>query len=446
MTVAASTAAVTGALCAGPVGAAAAPHPRVLMLGWEFPPFFAGGVGVVCEALATALARRGMDLTYLMPWDPPQGGAAASPVRLLGSGQLAPGVKVARLPARLVPYAGLAPPGATAALGAPAAHAAIASGQPVTLYPPNLLREIERFARQLEIIAAGGRIEFDLIHAHDWTTFPGALALKRSTGRPLLVHVHITEFDKSGGSHADPDTYAIEKAGLDGADLVATVSRRIAQTCIERYGTDPAKIRVVHNGVNATPAEVEFSPWRAVSGGGGDKVVLFLGRVTLQKGPEYFLRAARRVLDVQPNVTFIMAGSGDQLPAMVERSAELGLGAKMLFAGFVTREAALSLYRRADLFVMPSVSEPFGIVPLEAMSQDVPVIISRQSGVSEVVRHALKVDFWDVEALAGGILAALRYPALAGELRRRGRDELAGLNWDRVADRVISLYHELCWS
>ena len=426
--------------------------PRVLMLGWEFPPFFAGGVGVVCHALVQALARRSIDLTYVMPWTPPDeaGVQGRSTARVLGASQLAPGVRVARIPATLTPYASLEPRTGTSAAFVPTAErdetaSAFADPHrpPVTLYPHNLLEEIERFARQVEVIAARGSPDFDVIHAHDWTTFPGALALKHHTAKPLIVHVHITEFDKSGGDYADPATYAIEKAGLDGADLIATVSHRIARTCIERYGADAAKIRVVHNGVEPAAPATEFSPWRVP---GGDKVVLFLGRITLQKGPEYFIRAARQVVDADPNVTFIMAGSGDQLARMIEQSAEAGLGPKMLFAGFVSRDEALRLYRMADLFVMPSVSEPFGVVPLEAMTERVPVIISKQSGVSEVVRHALKVDFWDVDALANSMLAALRYPELSGALRRAGRIEAAGLNWDRVAERVIELYRELCWS
>jgi glycogen(starch) synthase len=208
---------------------------------------------------------------------------------------------------------------------------------------------------------------------------------------------------------------------------------------IERYHVDASKVRVVHNGVEPYVA----APAGAGRMFGNDKVVLFLGRVTLQKGPDYFVEAARRVLEVEPRVRFVMAGTGDLLPRMVERSAEAGIGERMVFTGFVDRDDAMRLFRRADLFVMPSVSEPFGIVPLEAMDQGAPVILSRQSGVAEVVRHAIKVDFWDVPDLASKMLAALAYPALAGELRRNGRAEAAKLNWNEVSARVLSVYDEV---
>jgi glycosyltransferase involved in cell wall biosynthesis len=304
------------------------------------------------------------------------------------------------------------------------------------LYGPDLLEQVERFAeRSVELVAREG-LELDVIHAHDWTTFRAGLALRRATGRPLVVHVHITEFDKSGGSYADPAVFALEQEGLRGADRVVAVSRRVRDRCVETYGADPARVEVVYNAV-------ERDASRPSPLGLADRVVLFLGRVTLQKGPEYFVEAARRVLDVEPGVAFVLAGNGDLLPRMVERAAELGLGSRMLFPGFVDRERAAALYASADVFVMPSVSEPFGIVPLEAMDRGVPVIVSRQSGVGELLRNALKVDFWDVEDLAGKILAALRYPPLAGELRRRGRAEVARLTWDGVAERFEDLYREV---
>ncbi len=405
------------------------------MLGWEFPPYFAGGVGVVCHALTTALARRGVEITYLMPMGPER--IDAPHVRLLVASQLAPNVTVRRVEARLTPYAGLAP-GARAGEARPGSGAA--EGVPASPYAGNLIEEVERFAARVARVAREQALEFDVIHAHDWTTFPAGLALRAQSGKPLAVHVHITEFDKTGGQHADPATYAVEKAGMDGADLVVTVSNRVREQCIERYFTDPAKIRVVHNGVEPWTYAPESSPWAA---GNGEKVVLYLGRVTLQKGPDYFVEAARRVLEVDPEVTFIMAGTGDMLPRIIEQAAEAGIASRFLFAGFVDREEALRLFRLADVYVMPSVSEPFGIAPLEAMTQGVPVIVSRQSGVSEVVRHAIKVDFWDVEDLAGKILAALSYPTLARELREQGRREARRLNWDEAAARMSDVYDEL---
>jgi glycosyltransferase involved in cell wall biosynthesis len=392
------------------------------MLGWELPPRFAGGVGIVCGALTRALAERGLEVTYLMPRAEPQG--AAHGVRVIGAERVA----TLAVPSRLHSYASCAPPVSVPGEAAPP------DGRP--LYGADLLEAVERFSGSALDSVAAEALDFDLIHAHDWTTFPAGLALRERSGKPLVVHVHITEFDKSGGAHADPRVYSIERAGMQSADLVVAVSQRIADTCIARYGVDASRIRVVHNGVDADREDrgpgIPLRP-----------LVLFLGRVTLQKGPEYFLRAAQRVLELEPDARFVLAGTGDRLPRMIEYAAELGLGHRVLFPGFVDRDRAAELYASADVFVMPSVSEPFGIVPLEAMDRGVPVIVSRQSGVSEVLNHALKVDFWDVDDLAGKIVAALRYPSLSQQLRSAGRDEVARLSWESVAERTQRVYEEV---
>jgi glycosyltransferase involved in cell wall biosynthesis len=281
-------------------------------------------------------------------------------------------------------------------------------------------------------------LEFDVIHAHDWTTFLAGLELKARTGKPLVVHVHITEFDKTGGGQADPRIYAIEQEGMREADAVIAVSRFVKERCIRQYGADSTKVHVVHNAVERSAA---IGQRRLVKRG---KTVMFLGRVTLQKGPDYFVEAARRVLDVDPNVTFILAGSGDMVPRPIDRSAELGIGSRMLFTGFVDREEVAQLYTVSDAFVMPSVSEPFGLVALEAMDRGVPVILSRQSGASEVVRHALKVDFWDVEDLADKMLCALSYASLRRELRENADHEVDGLNWGDATRKVRAVYQEVC--
>ena len=400
---------------------------KVLTLGWEFPPYFAGGVGVVCEALTRSLVRRGHEITYLMPWTPPASGARG--LELLGPDAALPGLELVGLPARLHSYATSARP-----------HLALPGEVPPPatkpLYGPDLLGEVERFAGLAVGVADARGLAPDVIHAHDWTTFPAGAALKRELGRPLVAHVHITEFDKSGGTWADPRIYAIERSGMQAADLVVVVSQRVASVCSERYGVDPARIRVVYNGVEADDRPEEPSPLQ-------HPLVLFLGRVTLQKGPDYFVEAARRVLDHDPRVTFVLAGTGDMLPRLIERAAELGIGRQMLFPGFVDRARAARLFAMADVFVMPSVSEPFGIVPLEAMDRGVPVIVSRQSGSSELIKNALKVDFWDTEDLAEKILSCLRYESLASELEERGREEVARLTWDRVAERTEAVYREV---
>jgi len=400
---------------------------KVLTLGWEFPPYFAGGVGVVCEALTRSLVRRGNEITYLMPWTPPASGESG--LELLGPESAQAGLELIGLPARLHSYASSARP-----------HLSLPGEVPPPaskpLYGPDLLGEVERFAARAVELAEERGLTPDLIHAHDWTTFPAGVALQRALGRPLVVHVHITEFDKSGGAWADPRIYQVERAGMQAADLVVVVSQRVASLCSERYGVDPARIRVVYNGVEADDRPDEPSPLQ-------HPLVLFLGRVTLQKGPDYFVEAARRVLDHDPRVTFVLAGTGDMLPRLIERAAELGIGRQMLFPGFVDRERASRLFAMADVFVMPSVSEPFGIVPLEAMDRGVPVIVSRQSGSSELLKNTLKVDFWDTEDLAEKILSCLRYESLTSELEERGREEVARLSWDWVAERTEAVYREV---
>lgn len=396
---------------------------RVLTLGWELPPRFAGGVGVVAEALLRALALRGHELTYLMP--NVFGDAGPPGVRLLEPQRAS---AVGRSDSRLVSYASARPPIRIPGEATPPAGAPI--------YGSDLLQEVERFAADVtERVSAAG-VAFDVIHAHDWTTFRAGLALRAATGKPLIAHVHITEFDKSGGNYANPAVYALEREGIAGADRVVAVSRRIATTCCERYGADPARTRVVYNAVDeagpAPPAPRLPRP-----------LVLFLGRITLQKGPEYFLEAARRVLEVQPDAHFVMAGTGDMLPRMIERAAELGIAQRVSFPGFVDRERAAALYAAADVFVMPSVSEPFGLVPLEAMDRGVPVIVSRQSGVSELITNALKCDPWEVERMASLIASALRYPALARALSENGRAEVANHRWSTAARRIEAIYDEV---
>ena len=400
---------------------------RILMLGWEFPPYFSGGVGVVCEALSHALAALGDKITFVMPAGPEA--AHAPHLRLLVANRHVPARRTVRISSLLQPYQGAEEYEQLA--GASPASAIASTG----LYGSDLLSEVERFGAQVVEIVDDLDLEFDVIHAHDWTTFPAGLELRERTGKPLVVHVHITEFDKTGGGHADPRIYRIEQAGMRGADAVVAVSHFVKERCIRQYRANAGKIRVVHNGVERGSHRGMASPRVKRS-----KVVLFLGRVTLQKGPDYFVEAARRVLDADPDVTFVLSGTGDMLPRLVERSAELGIGSQMLFTGFVDRDEVAKLYSLADVFVMPSVSEPFGLVALEAMDRDIPVILSRQSGAAEAVQHALKVDFWDVEDLADKVLAALTHSSLRHEMTSSADRELDQLSWSLVAERIRDVY------
>ena len=311
------------------------------------------------------------------------------------------------------------------------------------IYAADLLSEVARYA------AFGGAIakeeQFDVIYAHDWLSFGAGMAAKAASGKPLIVHVHATEFDRSGGEHANSAVYDIERAGMHAADSVIAVSEFTKRIIVERYGVPAHKVRVVYNGIDegtAPRAGETLSRLRALKRSGG-KLVLFLGRITLQKGPDYFLRAAARVLALNPAVSFVISGSGDMERQMMQLAAELGIGSRVFFTGFLHDAERDEMYSAADLFVMPSVSEPFGIAPLEAMKAGTPVIISKQSGVSEVVRHALKVDFWDVDELANKMLSVVANPGLHQALAENAKKEVEMLTWADAARKIEGIVHEL---
>ena len=302
-------------------------------------------------------------------------------------------------------------------------------------YGKNLLEEVSRYALVSSAIAASR--EFDVIHAHDWLTYPAGIAAKYVSGKPLVIHVHATEFDRSG-VNVNQQVYDIERKGMEEADRIIAVSNWTRGIVIDRYGQPPGKVFTVHNAVEPSDARTEYekSPIR-------EKIVTFLGRITFQKGPEYFLEAARLVLEKYPDVRFVMAGSGDMLEKMIRRVAKLRMGSNFHFTGFLRGPEVDNMLAISDVFVMPSVSEPFGIVPLEAMRTNVPVIISKQSGVSEVLKHAIKVDFWDINALADAIYGILNYKALNMMFSKYGREEVNSLKWDRAALKVKKVYESL---
>lgn len=409
---------------------------RVLMLGWEFPPFFAGGVGTVCHALTKALIRRGDHVTYLMPKGPEEL-KDKNPflnIRIANNEKHMP-ITLKQIDSLLgMPYDGEAD---YATRYRQYLDIMAEQGDTGKLYGKNLLLEVERFAQQAVAIALTE--DFDVIHAHDWVTFQAGIAIKEATGKPLIVHVHITEFDKSGSIHANPHIYELERRGMMEADLVVAVSNFIKKSCVDKYYIPEDKIRVVHNSMDFDEAGLALKEHTIKP---HDKLVLFLGRVTLQKGPDYFIDAAKKVAEFDPDVKFVMAGSGDMLPRMIEKAAEVGLGTKMLFPGFTSREQSDELFRAADVFVMPSVSEPFGLVPLEAMAQGTPTIISRQSGVSEVLTNTLKTDFWDINDLANKMIAALHYGTLHETLKHHGIIEIKGFSWDTPATECVRVYQE----
>ncbi len=448
---------------------------RIFMLGWEFPPHISGGLGTACYGMTKGLDEIGVNVCFVLPTAIPVGGPSHVALRTPADIPTAEGtdttskvfehVTLHQVQAALQPYAS---PGVdknvkrfststttstttttTKTAGKAAAQERIeqaASVRPRSFvdgsspgpqYAGNLLEQVHKYARTAVEIAF--REQFDVIHAHDWMTYPAALAVAAATGKPLVVHVHSTEFDRSG-DNVYQAVYDIERSGMQGADRVVCVSHLTRNIVISRYGIAPDKVEVVYNAVEL-PAATNGS-WTAPIRQ-NEKIVLFLGRLTMQKGPEYFLQAARKVVDRFKKVRFIMAGSGDMITQCVRLAADLKLGRHVTFTGFLRGNDVDRVFRMADLYVMPSVSEPFGIAPLEAMGRDVPVIISKQSGVSEVLTHALKVDFWDVDEMANKILAVLRHAPLQKTLRQHGSIELRKFSWRDTAARLSEIYSSM---
>ncbi|MGE5293679.1 MAG: glycosyltransferase family 4 protein [Solirubrobacterales bacterium] len=426
---------------------------RVFMLGWEFPPFISGGLGTACYGLTKALDELGVKVTFVLPKMvdgqyathvkllTPQGRKRTNAKRITQSEEELANVKFRSIVSPLEAYATpkaydekvaeilrLRREKTTTANGV-----SDPAGGPD--YAGNLYQEVHRYASMAMELAKGE--EFDLIHAHDWMTYPAGIGVAMATGKPLVVHIHSTEFDRSG-EHVNQMVYDIEREGMQRACKVIAVSHFTRSVVISRYGIPGDKIDVVYNGVerNGTWSAAPVTIRRE------EKIVLFLGRITMQKGPEYFLQAAKKVLDVMDNVKFVMAGSGDLMYRSIELAAQLGIGHKVLFTGFLRGDDVRRIFRMADLYVMPSVSEPFGIAPLEALDNDVPVIISKQSGVSEVLKHALKVDFWDINEMANKIAAVLKYPSLRMTLRNHGNFEVRKLRWRDAARSCLRIYQE----
>lgn len=436
---------------------------RVLMFGWEFPPHISGGLGTACFGMTRALADRGADICFVLP-RVNEGGdsntflrmhsASGTMItetddwRMAQAGQEIWEGSIRYLPVAspLTPY--MTPEAYMHALNELSSKQGADSvsggrnerGYTYNLqggYGPDLMSEVYRYGRLAATIAM--REDFDVIHAHDWMTYPAAMLAKAITGKPLVVHIHATEYDRSG-ENINEIVGGIERAGLHAADLVVAVSQLTRKTVIERYGVPPEKVKVVYNAVMRPEVPRHYSiPERLKA----EKRVLFLGRITFQKGPEYFIEAAKLVLEKIPNVRFFMAGSGDMLPQLVRRAGQLRIGSRFNFAGFLRGEQVDRMFALSDLYVMPSVSEPFGITPLEAMLYDVPVLVSKQSGVAEILKHALKADFWDVRDMADKICAVLTHPPLATDLVKNCREEMKNIRWGNAADQLLQLYSQI---
>ena len=422
---------------------------KVLMFGWEFPPHISGGLGTACYGITKGLAANGVDVLFVMP--SASGDEDQSSAHIINASDVAvydsfsniddylSKVQFLRVGSNLMPYIS---PENYSLLSEEERHFQTMefsthfrskykfSGK----YGANLMEEVSRYAMVGGAIAAEN--DFDVIHAHDWLTYLAGIAAKRVSGKPLVVHVHATEFDRDGENY-NTVVYDIEKRGMSEADRVITVSDWTRNIVINRYGIDASKVVTVHNAVDFS-GRSDIKVNRTVK----EKVVTFLGRVTLQKGPEYFIEAARKVLDRCDNVRFVMAGSGDLLNRSVRRVAQLGMADKFHFTGFLRGADVQRMFAYSDVYVMPSVSEPFGISPLEAMISNVPTIISKQSGVAEVLRHAIKVDFWDIDALADSIYALVNYPAISKIASEKGFEEVSTLKWNNAAAKMKAVYSD----
>ncbi len=433
------------------------------MFGWEFPPHISGGLGTATYGLTRGLADVGVDVTMVVPRA--YGDEDQRFVRIVNASDVTTRFADERdrevlsrmtfieIDSNLIPYASPEEyfrrreewqSGRNADGDKKEGHGSNAEYRDIWTgrfsfsgkYGENLMEEVARYAMVAAEVARQLEGQFDVIHAHDWLTYYAGIAAKEVSGKPLVVHIHATEYDRSG-ENVNTVVYGIEKAGMEAADRVIAVSNLTRKIVIERYGIAAEKVITVHNAVRfaSTPPE-------EVERGVDDKIVTFLGRITYQKGPDYFVEAAAKVLRRVPGVRFVMAGSGDMMDHVVRRVAELGIADRFHFTGFLKGDDVQKMFSLSDVYVMPSVSEPFGISPLEAMRSNVPVIISKQSGVAEVLEYALKVDYWDVDAMADAIYALLSYPALAQMFSAKGLAEVTRLKWDNAAGKVKKVYQE----
>lgn len=425
------------------------------MFGWEFPPHIAGGLGTACYGMTRGLARNDVDVIFVVPrayGDEDQRFIKvvnASDVEAQfgdiqsGGADILSKLTFIHIDSNMVPY--ISPEEYKSyhdeyvLSGRETWSKSDVWNQRYTFsgkYGANLMEEVARYAMVAAQVARELEGQFDVIHAHDWLTYYAGIAAKQISGKPLVVHMHATEYDRSG-ENVNTQVYDIERAGMAAADRVIAVSNLTRKIVVEKYGIPAEKVVAVHNAVRFAEKE-EVLPERGVS----DKIVTFLGRITYQKGPDYFVEAATKVLKQVPNVRFVMAGSGDMMNHIIRRVAALGIADRFHFTGFLRGEDVHKMFQLSDVYIMPSVSEPFGISPLEAMRSNVPVIISKQSGVAEILDYAVKVDYWDVDAMADAIYGLITYPALGQMFAQKGLEEVTGLKWTNAASKIKKVYED----
>lgn len=427
---------------------------KILMFGWEYPPNISGGLGTACYGLTKGLTSLdGIDLTFIVP--KVYGNEDKTGIKLIGAGDIVLSEKILRKQRKLEMRKALTTSNQQiSAYITPQQYQKLVESQNradsnkvktttagklafAGNYGSSLFDEISRYALVASEIAKNE--SHNIIHAHDWLTYPAGIAAKEVSGNPLIVHVHSTEFDRSG-ENPNTKVYEVERRGMEIADKIITVSDFTRNIVIRKYNIDPSKIVTVHNAVDNATKSPSIIPLRK---GPNDKIVTFLGRITKQKGPEYFVKAAYKVLQKMNNVRFVMAGSGDMMEDMIRCVARLNIADRFHFTGFLKNDNVTRMFAMSDLYVMPSVSEPFGISTLEAMQSNVPVIISKQSGVSEVITNVIKVDFWDIDHMADAIYGILNYPSLREYMIKNSLKEVNNIKWIKAAERVKDIYYHI---
>ncbi len=416
---------------------------RALMFGWEFPPHILGGLGTASYGLTRGMsAQKDMQISFVLP--KPWGDEDQSFLKIIAANKVPivwrdpdRGFLENELAGKMTCEEYYRFRQCTIENNNHIGTNRIGSVEFSGRYPDNLQEEIRNYDAVAGVVSRA--MDFDIIHSHDWLTYPAGVHAKYVSGKPLVIHVHATDFDRSRGN-VNPTVYDIEKAGMDHADHIITVSNKTRDTVIDRYQIDPAKVTTVHNAVEPLSSEIlSIQPQHNTK----DKVVTFLGRITMQKGPEYFVEAAYRVLQKTKNVRFVMAGSGDMMEKMISMVAYRNIGDHFHFTGFLKGTEVYEMLKSSDVYIMPSVSEPFGISPLEAMQVGVPTIVSKQSGCAEILNNAIKVDYWDIDAMANAIYSIITYPAMYDFLKAEGKKEVDGIVWENAALKVRDVYNKV---
>jgi len=420
------------------------------MFGWEFPPFISGGLGRACYGICKGLAANKVKVFFVLPSKNIH--YKENDIELIGADEIYLSPKYRDMIKKRLPHFAskqginlqLSPYYTSKAAMEQFKHYFQGRfGKALTSiigfsgnYGWDLFEQVLKYSITGEIL--GFVLEHDIIHTHDWLTVLAGISAKRVSNKPLIVHIHATEIDRSGENY-NHNIYHLEKYGMEQADSVIAVSHYTKNIIIKHYGIDPHKIKVVHNAVSR---EKQLS-CLGIKNNIDSKIVLFLGRVTMQKGPDYFIEAANLVLQKVKNVHFVMAGSGDMMTRMITRMANLGIADRFHFTGFLSKIDVERMYAISDLYVMPSVSEPFGLTACEALLYDVPIIISKQSGVLEILKHAVSIDFWDVQKLAHTIIKILKNKKYAHSIIEKCKDDMKGIGWNNTGTKLKQIYESV---